>query len=67
MSRQVWRYESLARNTKLIKEFCAKYNFDYKEFTPYQFRIEGLIDVNDLKRVILERMPEAPGPEGTNV
>lgn len=87
MSSGAWRYDALERNTKMIKEFCAKYKFELRELTQYHYRIEDLIDVypvrqkwhwlatdergtfvnqNDLKSIILERMPEAEEENETN-
>jgi len=50
MSRQAWRYDALERNTKLIREFCEKYKFQIKELSPYQFRVEDVIDLYPVRQ-----------------
>jgi len=50
MSGGAWRYAALERNTKAIKEFCKKYRFDLRELTPYQFRIEEVMDVYPVRQ-----------------
>ena len=51
MSKQAWRYEAFATNTRLIEEFCAKHNLTIEYLNDgYQLRINGAIDIYPVRQ-----------------
>lgn len=46
MSKQAWRYQTLAENTAKINKFCKQYGLHIQPLNNgYQLRIEGVLDL----------------------
>jgi hypothetical protein len=51
VSRGAWRYQALAENTLLVKQFCKKYGFTLEPLNSgYQLRIEQVLDIYPVRQ-----------------